>query len=164
MTNIRKENIMGVFNGGIPVEGDVKAILSAFEIKPGVVIPYEDIERLTRTGRHQTRFRTITAALKKRLLRDYQLQAELGDGKLEMLTAERALEKNRGDLHLIGRATGRLSIKVETIDINQLSSEKRAQHDLLKRETGALLDAVKRSEKTLAAPKPTAPANLRIAK
>lgn len=155
---------MALFKGGIPTGMDVDKLLKEFDVRPGTQISYESIEQSLGIKRAESRFRTVTTAWRKRLFRERLIQSVAEGGYFRFLTADEAHDQGRSSLRKIGRATGRLATQVEAVNADELTGERRDAHNLLRREAHSMLEAARKSAKSIAAPKATAAANLRIAK
>lgn len=155
---------MALFKGGLPTGMDVDKLMRAFNIEPGVQIAYGDIEKLLGISASDHRFRTVTNAWRKRVFREKLIQSVGEGGFIRFLTADEAHDRGRVGFRRIGRAAGRLATQVEAVNVENLTGERRDAHNLLRREAHVILDAARKSAKAIAAPRPTAPSNLRIAK
>lgn len=154
---------MSLFIGGRSTQPEIDA-LSSLVIEPGSSLSHEDFARIAGLEAGSTRFHTVMQRWRRLVERNSAIRIESRDRVFHFLTASEALDRGRGDLHRIGRASGRLHVRVNSIDTNALSGERRAEHSLLAREAAALLDSARRSAKAIQGPKPVQPANLRIAK
>ena len=155
---------MGIFKGGVPTKIEVDLLMKEIEASSGIGISYKQIERVTNLKRHENRFKSVVTAWRKRVFREKLLQSSAEDGTIHFLTGNEAHDLGKRDVHKIGRAAGRLSTRVETVDVASLSEDRRDRHYLLRRETTAMLESVRNSAKAIAGPKPVSSANLRIAK
>lgn len=152
------------FVGGNSTNLEVTALMEKLQIEAGIVVSYDDIEKIVGADRKSYRFTTIMTSWKKRVLREKGLEVRRADGEVKFLTANEAHDSHVVGLHRIGRATGRLAKRTDLVDVPSLSGERRDGHTLVRREVHELLDTVRKSAKVIAGPRPVAPANLRIAK
>lgn len=152
-----------LFLGGKSTNPEVDAIMRAFKPIAGERISYEDIAGVIGVDVSDNRFRTITNRWRKIIEKQHQVRITVEDRHFVFLTSNQALDYSRRDFHRLGRATGKMVSRVSIIDPTQLSDERKEEHLLTQREAHAFLDHVRKSTKTIAAPKPTKIANLRIA-
>lgn len=155
---------MALFRGGIPTGMDVDKLMKEIEVQPGTVVPYAEVERIMGVHLKATRFRSVTQAWRKRIFREKLLDSTAEGGEFYFLTADAAHDKGRRIIKQIGRATGRLTVRVDAIDANELTGPRREIHNLLRRESQAMLDAARKSAKAIAGPRPVQGANLKVAK
>ena len=72
MTNNAKKNAQNYF-GGLPTGPDVRKLQEHFpdmESRLGTTIPHEEIEKVLNLKRHETRYKVVTMAWRKRLAQD----------------------------------------------------------------------------------------------
>jgi hypothetical protein len=155
---------MGIFKGGVPTKIEVDALMENIDARHGTIVSFDEIERVIGVTRDKARFRSVVEAWRKRLFREKLIQTRSIAGELHLLSDDEAHDFGKSNLSRIGRATGRLCVRVEAVDATKLSGERRDGHNLLRREANAMLDAARKSAKAIAAPKPLTPSNLRIAK
>lgn len=153
-----------LFFGGVPTGPNVDALMK-LDCTLGTSISYEDISAIILTDPKSHRFLTVTNAYRKRLFRERLIQTKAEGGAIHFLTADQADTRGRDNVTRIGRKSRRTAIEVDSITPAELSSdERRASHMLLKRETMAIFDAVQKSAKALAVPRPVSGSGLRLAK
>jgi len=153
-----------LFIGGRDTTPEIDAIRAAITPRPGESVSHEDVAQVAGIEADSTRFQTVTNRWRRLVERDSAIQVESRDRVFHFLTASEALERGKTDVHRIGKATGRLHVRVTRIDTAALSDEQRQLHGLVSRETLALLDSARRSAKAIQGPKPVRAANLRLAK
>ena len=62
------------FNGGIPTEPDVALLMEAYKVpEPGTLIEYSAAESIIGQKRSACRFRSVTTAWRKKLLKDHNV-------------------------------------------------------------------------------------------
>jgi hypothetical protein len=155
---------MALFRGGVPTGMDVDRLMKEIEISPGAQVDYSKVETILGVSRANNRFRSVTTAWRARAFRENALQSKAEGGMFLFLTADAAHDEAISSVKRVGRATGRLTKRVDAIDASELTGDRLARHSLLQREAAAMLEAMRRSAKSIVAPKPVAAANLRIAK
>lgn len=140
--------------GGVPTEPDVKRLLSSIAVERGEEVSHETVEAILGIDREQSRYRTVTTAWRRRVLREFNTDtvAVAGVGFRFLLEGERVSEsiKDFGKgTRKIGRSLGRIS-RVET---EQLSDGERTVVDHGRRLMAATLDAARRAQKEIGVPK-----------
>lgn len=155
---------MGIFKAGIPTGMDVRKLIETFVVEAGTVVTYEQVAAAIGVEERTGRFRTVTTAWRKRVFADKLLRSIAEGGTFRFLTADDAHDLGRRDLKRIGRAAGRLATHVEVIDMATLTGARRDGHNLLRRESAALLDAARRGQKAISAPQPVNTTTVNIIK
>lgn len=154
-----------MFIGGVPTAMDVDRLMSDLDPQANAQISYADVEAIIGVAHKEYRFKTVTNAWRRRLFREKFLQTVADGEAFHFLSADQALSYGRKGLSRIGRAAGRLRIRVDAINATELSSgELRDKHTLLRRESQAILEAVQKSAKSIAGPRPVSAPSLRLAK
>lgn len=151
------------FIGGRSTQPEIDA-LSVVSPDAGTSITHEEVARIAGMEAAGNRFNSVTHRWRRLIERNHPIRIESRDRVFYFLTPNEALERGKGDLHRIGRATGRLNFRVGNIETSGLSAERQAEHSLLAREASALLDSARRSAKAIAVPGPVRPGSLRLAK
>lgn len=154
----------GVFRGGMSTEFEVNLLLKTFSVEPGMKVSYEDVCDLTKIRPNEGRFRAVTNAWRKRIFREKLISSTAEGGSFHFLTADEAHDRGLHGMQKIGRAMGRLCTRVESINAEQLTGERRERHNLLRRESQAVLEIVRASQKVIAGPRPVSSTRLRLAK
>lgn len=155
---------MALFIGGKDTKPEIDAIFAAVKAEAGTSVTHEDVAKAAGIDAGSTRFQTVTNRWRRMIERDTAVRIESRDRVFHFLTADEAHDRSKTDLHRIGKATGKLHVRVSAVNTQSLTGERRDEHALLVRETAALLDSARRSAKAIQGPKPVRPANLRIAK
>lgn len=150
--------------GGRSTAPELDAIRAAVTARPGDSVSHEDVARAAGLEPGSVRFATVVNRWRRLVERETAVRIENRDRMFFFLTANEALDRSKIDLHRVGRATGKLHLRVASIDTAALSGERRELHGLMTRETAALLDSARRSAKAIQGPKAVRPANLRLAK
>ena len=150
------------FIGGKNTQPEIDALSKAFEIKAGFSIKHDDVANAANVQIDSIRFKSVTNRWRKIIERGTSIRVESRDRVFHFLTADEAHDRGKSDMHRIGKATGKLHVRVTAIDAQRLTGERKDEHFILSRETAALLDSARRSAKAIQAPKPVK-ANLRIA-
>lgn len=143
-----------IFLGGLPTRLDVDRLCDRIAAEPGDVATYEDVEALLGLSRDTNRFRTITAAWRRKLERERGVQTECEGGSFRFLTPDEAFDSSVRRVRLLGRAAGRLHRRVETIEPAALTGDRAKKRDLWLRETRALAEAAAKALAVVAPPKP----------
>jgi hypothetical protein len=151
------------FIGGKDTTPEIEALRAAFNPRPGTSATHVDVANAAGLLPGSNRFVTVTQRWRKIIERETSTRVVSRDNVFHFLTADQALDVTRADLHRIGRATGRMSVRIGAINAAELSGERKELHLLLSREAAALLDSARRSAKAIQGPKPLKPANLRLA-
>ena len=128
--------------------------MEAIDPKPGTRASYEQIEQITDNPVGSTRFRTVADAWRRRMFRERGLQSMAQGGEIVFLTADEAHKRGIKGLTAVGRAAGRLKVRVDSVDAKELSPSNVDAHMLLRREANALVMAARNSVKTIAKPNP----------
>lgn len=152
-----------LFEGGIPVRPDVDILMKTFEPKAGDTISYDEIAAAINVEPKLNRFRTVTGSWRRQIFRELGLQTTAEGGRFFFLTADQAFDFGLKGMHKIGRAAGRLYVRSGTINVEEITQERREKFRLFVRETQAVVEAARSSVKKIAAPGPINSA-LRIAK
>lgn len=150
------------FLGGKTTVPEVDQLIKQIVLQDDLVIPYSEIERITGVQAKTNRFRSVLAAWRKRLLREYGRRIEIQYGAIIILSAQKCVSASTKDMTRLGRAAGRTFKHASLIDQEKLSNEDRAKALLLVRESQAMLDHARRSAKAIAGPGAVS-ANLRLA-
>jgi len=153
-----------LFIGGKDTKPEIDAIMAAIPVTPGTSATHADVASAAGLDPESTRFQTVANRWRKLVERGSAIRIESRDRVFHFLTPDEAHDRSRVDLHRVGRAAGKLHVRVSAIDPNTLSGERKAAHFILTRETAALLDSARRSAKAIQGPAATKPANLRLAK
>lgn len=151
-----------MFLGGVPTGPEVDRLIKEIEARAGVEVTYEQVERITGVRQRENRFRSVTAAWRKRMFREKGIEVKAEGGRFLMLTPDEALSSGISSFHKAGRALGRTSIKISVINETELAPARAETKRLLQRELDVVTDAARRAAKAIAAPKPVA-ASQRIA-
>ena len=140
--------------GGIPTDGDVRILSERFGVpKPGDEIKHEDVESALRLQRNSNRYRAVTLAWRKRMLRDHNvdISAIPGTGFRCLTDSERVAAGVSGiqsglrkQLHSVVRAD-----RVQTDD-----ESLRAKQDVLRRYGVALRAEATKAMRAMEPPKP----------
>jgi hypothetical protein len=151
-----------LFIGGRSTQPEIDA-LSVLPIAAGGSVTHDEVARIAGVAAGSTRFQTVVQRWRRLVERNSATRVESRDRVFYFLRPDEAHDRTKGDLHRIGRATGRLHARVGAIDTQALTGERKAEHGIMARETAALLDSARRTAKAIQGPKPTRPANLRLA-
>ncbi len=151
-----------LFFGGVPTRMDVDRLMK-IEDDPGMSIDYEYIEGVLGVKRGSNRFRSVTNAWRKRLFREKLLMTTAEGGKFHFCTADQAHDLGRKGISKVGRSAGRLRVHVDAVNVADLSLERSAKHQLLRREVLAIHAAAQSGARAIAAPEPVAGRSLRLA-
>jgi len=150
----RKDHMTKVYFGGVPTDGDVRNLMDHFgQPKPGDEIPHEEVEAVLHSTREASRYRTVTTAWRKKMLREHNvdLSALPGVGFRCLTDAERVAAGVSGvqsglrkQLHSVVRAD-----RVQTDD-----EALRAKQDVLRRDGIALRAEATKAMRQIDPPKP----------
>lgn len=152
-----------LFRGGVPTGPDVEKLM-ALGVSPGDRVLYDDVERLLGLKRASNRWHSVTIAWRKRLFREQHIQTEADGEAFVILTADQAVSSAIKHMTGIGRAAGRVVVRVETIDQAALSPRALDQHVLVRRHAAAVLVSTRDACKAVAPPRPVSGQPLRLAK
>lgn len=135
-----------VFEGGVPTEPDVMALMKAFPVPsltPGRLIGYDEAAAIFREHRESSRFKTVTNAWRKRLERNHGivLEAEANQG-FRVLDDSGKLRSSIAKVRQGVRATKRGYIRSAHVDRSKLEPGELKQLDHLQMKAGAALAAV----------------------
>ncbi len=144
-----------LFRGGVPTGPDVARLLEAIPAEPGTSVSHDQVAELIHTQVGSSRFRSVTNAWRNKLFRDRLLQTNSEGGEFRFLTADESLDKGLGGFKRVGRAAGRLRVRVDAVNPSDLTTpEKQGRHVLLRRAAQAVGDEAAKSAKTVAGPAP----------
>lgn len=143
-----------LFRGGVPTGVDVDALMKHIEPMAGQSISYDDVAAVIKVSPDSNRFRTVTAAWRKRLFREKRLETKAEGDAFHFLSADQAHAGHIRSVMKIGRATGRLQVKLSCADPTQMSAENKDQHFRASRFVGAIAEEMRRAAKEIAAPRP----------
>lgn len=145
----------GVYFGNVPTAPDVEKLM-ALNAEPGMIIEYEDIERLIGVRRSQgRRFYTVTNAWRAKLLREKALRVVPEGEAFKVLSPEETLAVNIKGAHSVRRGIARHSYRCEMANIIGLSDSDLKKHMLLLRGSRALLASAEDVCKRVAPPSPS---------
>lgn len=150
------------FIGGKDTNPEIAAISAAITPIPGGSISHDDLAAAAGLDPNSTRFTTVAKRWRKLIERNSAIRIESRDRVFHFLTADEAVRRGKEDMQRIGRATGRLHVRVASIDIAALSEPRKAEHFLLAREAAAMLESARRSAKAIQGPQAVRP-GLRLA-
>lgn len=146
------------FFGGIPTDSDVKKLLEAFpDIKPGEMITYTQVAEVIRVKYGTSRFRTVTTAWRKTLLRtnNFILEAVPGQGFRRRTELERSQKDRSGWRQDQSRAARKVRDLGRT-DITEFDERDRKSHDHARRVLQAHVEHTSMTVRELAPPGPPA--------
>ena len=129
--------------GGIPTEPDVNRLFKEFpweSLKPGIVISYEAISRIIKTGPETSRFKTITGAWRRALENDYNIILKAGDPPkhFRVMTEGEKVGLSRGKLRGSARLVKRAAVINTGVVVDKLTEFELKEHDFNKHKTGAM--------------------------
>lgn len=140
--------------GGVPTDGDVRNLMEHFgQLKPGDEIAHEDVEQVLHSTRNTSRYRTVTGAWRKKLMREHNcdVAAVPGVGFRCLTDAERVAAGVSGvqsglrkQLHSVVRAD-----RVQTDD-----ESLRSKQDVLRRYGVALRAEATKAMRMIEPPNP----------
>lgn len=146
-----------LYLGGIPTEPDVTMLMRKYQIyEPGMEITYEDIEDLLEVTRKTTRFKTVTGAWRRRILRQFNEDLSPRVGKFVVLHPHERVTKQGGRIRTGVRIVGRSGRNLAMVPRQELTEVDVMRLDHFSRRASLLLDADRRSgTPEIAAPAPT---------
>ncbi len=145
----KKESL---FIGGVPTEPDVKLLLAAFpDPQRGQLITHEQIEGVITVHRSSSRYRTVVAAWRRRLINESNLDTTAIPGvgirvlaEYDRVTAS-AKDYRRG-VATVGKATRRVS----RVQVERLTEQEQTKAEHVRRQMEATLAAGRQSVKEIA--------------
>lgn len=144
------------FIGGLPTDIDVKRLLEAFpSISPGFVITYTEVSLVIGVTHGSTRFRTVTNAWRKRLLRvdNFVLEAIAGQGFRRRTELERS-QKDRSGWRRDQNRAARKVRDMTRVDTVEFDERERKSHDHAKHVLQAHIEHTSTTVRQLAPPAP----------
>lgn len=133
-----------LFAGGVPTEPEVRALREAFpegEMKPGQVIPYEEVERVINTRRDDNRFRSVTTRWRKVVERetgDVVLGSEPNVG-FKVLDNTAKISLGHSKLTTAVRSSRRAYVLTARVSPKELSEEEKTRWLALQRRSAAMI-------------------------
>lgn len=141
-------NGLSSVRNGRPVEPQVRKLIERFRVSRGEVYRHADIESAIKERPDSLRYRTVTNAWRKAVLRDSGiLMAAVPNVGFEALSAERQLKAAIGKMKSGGRSTRRgLNIADQTPE-GELSDDLRASRQLVLTSGRRLADLIRAETK-----------------
>lgn len=143
-----------VFFGGVPTGADVRKLLDAFpDIKPGDVIAYADVAKVIGADHGSNRFKSVTDAWRKTLLRTSNLviEAVTGRGFRRLPEQERSERDREGWRKDQSRAARKVRDLART-DTRDFTESEQHAHDHARRVLQAHLEHTSTTVRELAPP------------
>lgn len=140
--------------GGMPVRFDVERLMKEIDARPGSRVAYEDVEKIVGADAKANRFSTVTSSWRNKLFREKLVQTKREGGYFHFLTADESHDDARRKFVHVGRAARKLALRVESIDVAELTGPRADVHGRLRREALALREAAAAGVKAIAAPRP----------
>lgn len=144
-----------LFLGGIPTAPDVKILREALgEIMIDTLIPHERVEMITGLSRKSPRYRCITSAWRKEMLRQYNVEigAISGEG-FKVLSSSERLTTNYSGFRQGVRKQARHLRKVTMIRSEELTDSERAKREHLQRIGAVIMDQSSQLTRLIEPPK-----------
>lgn len=145
-----------VFFGGVPTDGDVKRLLEAFpDIGPGDAISYVQVAEVIGVKHGSSRFRTVTNAWRKTVMRtqNFVLEAVPGEGFRRQTELERSQKNRTGWRQDQSRAARRVRDLGRT-DTRSFDERDQKAHDHARRVLQAHVEHTSSAVRELAPPAP----------
>lgn len=144
------------FFGGVPTAGDVKKLLEAFpDPEVGEVIPYARVAEIIKVDSASNRFRTVTTAWRRAVLRTQNFRMEAVSGRGFRRLPE--IERSRGNRIGWRRDQGRAAQKTRDLaltDTKEFDSRELQSHDHARRVMQAHVEYTATAVREIAPPKP----------
>jgi uncharacterized protein (DUF885 family) len=154
---------MAAFFGGVPTRRQVDILMREVNAIPGTEVSLETIAALIGEEPRSARCRTVAGVWRRRLYRERNIQTSGASGVIRLLTPDEAHDAGLRDVHRVGRATGRVHRRIDSIPAQELSDRRRDQHNLMRREIAAIHAAIQQSARIIAGPKPVTASVVRMA-
>lgn len=142
--------------GGVPTGPDVKKLMEHFPVEHGTVVPYSDIERVLGMSRRRSRFRTVTVAWRRTLLREPNLLVV--PTKLEsfkcLTEAERSEYEFRDGFAIGFQKCARHERRTRQVDTAHLDERELSSHTHRQRVMSAVVEHGYTQLKEIATPSP----------
>lgn len=142
-----------IFQSGVPTEPDVKRLIEAFpKLVEGQTIAYQDIEVILGIDRKQSRYRTVTTAWRRAMLRVHNIEIEAVKS-----LGFRVMPPNdrlTGSVKRFGRgvrAVGRSVGTMRRVPAERLSEEQQRVYDHASRRMQSTLDHARGEAQSIAA-------------
>lgn len=144
------------FFGGLPTDIDVKRLLEAFpNIEPGGEVGYDDVAKVIGVDVGTNRFRTVTNAWRRRLLRtgNVAIDAVPGRGFRRLTELERS-ERDRGGWRRDQVRAARKVRDLALTDTTSFDEREKKSHDHARRVLQAHVEHTTSTVRELAPPAP----------
>lgn len=135
-----------VYRGGIPTDGDVKALMRAYpteNLVSGGIIPHNEIEELIKCRKYETRYRSITSRWRSIVLSESNVIIGVARGiGFKILTEPEKVDLSGAKLRMAANAMTRSRVVSAKIDRRQLTQEERKRQesiDLYAQKAAAIL-------------------------
>lgn len=139
--------------GGIPTKPEVDALMKAFaNAKVGDLIPYDEITAITNVAYKNPRFRTVSTAFRRALLRQKNLDVAAVPGRgLKVLTASERVLESVADFHRGARKIRRSAARIALTPFEELpNAVERSRADHARRLIEATYSVARHNSKTIA--------------
>ena len=147
-----------LFLGGIPTAPDVKKLREAFDgLEVGAEISHQEVEEITDCDRKSSRYRSVTTAWRKEVLRELNVQIESVPGEgFRILNATERLIHGHKRFSEGTRKQARSIRRVSMIPDKELTQIERSKRDHMQRIGAKIIEHATDFAKQLEAPAPQA--------
>ena len=144
--------------GGIPVEPDLRRLREAFpKIEPDQIITYEEVAAVIGLPVGPGRFRTVTGAWRRELLRTHNFVLAVhtpGKSWRRLTEKERSQTYNGKGWQRGAKISIRHTLDMGQVDTSEFDENDRRLHDHRQRAMTAWMDGTRKTVKEIAPPKP----------